>query len=208
MATLTWELPIPSTDLRRSEDVFGTSAADYIPTGMPADSSESAAETDNLDDQSEVRGRVGQAVNQAQVPRVDAQIAELISEDWREPDQLFEGLVVRARGGDMPLIQQLFLAAINFVPGSHVETDARRLAIEVLASSHHPQAERYLLHAILALLATDDEDLRFSAIAASSDVASLWRASVARTIRKMLDENILGPDSTSAALAFLSSVKA
>jgi len=105
------------------------------------------------------------------------------------------------RRGDSSLAGNLFRIVAGHEASATIRD--RSLALETLAAARAPLLDQLVLACITHATAEADEDLRYAAIAAASNLPSAYRSSLISAMRHILDSSASSPDVRSAASAFL-----
>lgn len=111
----------------------------------------------------------------------------------------FAQLVPSLRKRDGQLAATLLAVAAD----TGVEACERALAIEVLAAARVPAFEPWVVNCILRALDCEDQDVRFAAVAAASDISAVGRVAFRRRLRLLATEEEPSPSVRRAAQAIL-----
>lgn len=82
------------------------------------------------------------------------------------------------------------------------DIDTRALAVETLAAARVPVFEPAVVHLILELLESSEEELRFAAVAAATDLSSVGRYAVRGPIERLASRSEPSQDVRAAAQTF------
>jgi hypothetical protein len=116
-----------------------------------------------------------------------------------EAEKLFDQFGARLRQHDDTLALSLFDLASN----TSAEPDARSLALEALTVPRMSRYEILVAQLVRTFLASEVPRLRFSAVAAASDVSPRYRLALGRLIGRLASPDEPSADVRSAACAFL-----
>jgi len=134
----------------------------------------------------------------------DPDVLDLVAGNWEEAEPVMGRVVQKIRARNARAIEDVVGAALGVSVGCRRVDDASRmLALETLAIARVEPLEENVRRAIFEALASSNERLRFTAIAAASDLSRAGKVLVRWAIERRASDEDESPVVRAAAEAFL-----